>query len=107
MNRINYGDIYPVGDAGRLWKRALELGQGWALIGDKKVKIKMVGEINYPYCGSSSEYCRNCLYNGDECNRVYVIRLYDHKAHYGKYQCTKCGVMAKWASKQEMESYEY
>ena len=38
---------YPTGDAGRLWRRGRELGQGWTNISDKKVKIELIGGYAY------------------------------------------------------------
>jgi len=88
---MTYFNPYPTGDAGRLWRRGVELGQGWTNISDKKVKIELIGEKNY------HKQCDNC-----GCSRVYIIRTYDYQ-HYAKFQCTKCALMVKWASQSECE----
>ena len=79
---------YPTGDAGRLWRRGVELGQGWCEIGDEKVKIELIGEKNI------AKKCQ-C-----ECTKVYIIRLHDYQ-HYAKFQCTKCARLRKWAPQHE------
>lgn len=82
---------YPTGDGGRLWKRALELGQGWAEIGSSEYKISLLGEKDLDTkCGCG-------------CSRVYAIRIHDHPQHYAKFQCTKCALQRKWAKPYECE----
>ena len=89
---MTYSYDYPTGDAGRLWRRGVELGQGWTIIGDKKCKISLLGE---------KQLDRQCGCCG--CHRVYVIRVEGHPTHYAKFQCTKCAHQVKWASKSECE----
>jgi|ETN02SMinimDraft_4_1059925.scaffolds.fasta_scaffold317188_1 hypothetical protein len=85
-----YVSPHPTGDAGRLWRRGIELGRGWMMIGDKRVKLRYIGEFDYH---------KGCKCG---CKKAHLIQLFDYM-HHGKIQCTKCALQIKWLPKDVFE----
>ena len=76
------------GNAGRVYRRTKELEEGYAIIGDSKVRLEFLGIVDYP------KGCGQC-----NCRKAKAIRIHLHKTHYGKLECLNCAWMLRWVPK--------
>ena len=103
-------DNFPSGTAGRLWRRAIDIGRGYMILeSGRKVELELVYN-DYTTNGKPSiqgefDYNPGCKSPGCKSKKAYVIRLLNY-THAGKLQCTKCGIMIKWLSKDILAELE-